>query len=311
MKRFKRILVATDTRLSDHPIVNEAAEIARNNRASLTIVDVVPAFPWTVQLTLKNHEYMRELIAKEKEGELEKLAGPIRQTGVAVQTKVLLGKTEIEIIREILRGEHDLVLRVAKGIDSTRGGFFGDTAFRLLRKCPCAVWLVSPNTTPKFKHVLGCVDTSTGDQLDAELNDKVYELASSISKYHGGRFSIVHAWSIWNEQMLKSRMQPEEFEDMEKNNHDQIARLLDTFLEKHGSNIRAENVHTIKGEPSAAIAEFTRQNDVDLVVMGTVARAGMAGMLMGNTAEQILSRIECSVLAVKPSSFVCPVHLDE
>ncbi len=58
MKRFKRILVATDTRLSDHSIVNEAAEIAKHNDASLKIVDVVPGFPWTVRLTLKDHEHM-------------------------------------------------------------------------------------------------------------------------------------------------------------------------------------------------------------------------------------------------------------
>jgi hypothetical protein len=30
MKRFKKILVATDTRLDAHPIVDEAAEIARH-----------------------------------------------------------------------------------------------------------------------------------------------------------------------------------------------------------------------------------------------------------------------------------------
>ena len=41
MKRFKNILVATDTRLEEHPIVSEAAEIALHNEASLTIVDVV------------------------------------------------------------------------------------------------------------------------------------------------------------------------------------------------------------------------------------------------------------------------------
>lgn len=141
MKRFKRILVATDTRLTEHPIVTEAAAIAKHNDASLKIVDVVPEFPWTVRLTLKDHAHMRELIAQEEQAALEMLAGPIRESGVEVKTSVLLGKTSIEIIREVLRGEDDLVLRAAKGRDSTRKGFFGNTAMQLLRKCPCAVWL--------------------------------------------------------------------------------------------------------------------------------------------------------------------------
>ncbi len=49
----------------------------------------------------------------------------------------------------------------------------------------------------------------------------------------------------------------------------------------------------------------------DIVVMGTVARTGISGFIIGNTAEAILSQIECSVVAVKPSGFVTPVRLNE
>ena len=49
---------------------------------------------------------------------------------------------------------------------------------------------------------------------------------------------------------------------------------------------------------------------IDLVVMGTVARAGIAGMLIGNTAERVLRKLPCSVLTVKPDGFVSPVRLD-
>ena len=41
--------------------------------------------------------------------------------------------------------------------------------------------------------------------------------------------------------------------------------------------------------------------------MGTVARRGIAGWMMGNTAELILDQVQCSVLAVKPLDFVSPI----
>ena len=44
--------------------------------------------------------------------------------------------------------------------------------------------------------------------------------------------------------------------------------------------------------------------------MGTVAGTGISGLLMGNTAEMILTQIDCSVLAVKPEGFVSPVSLE-
>ena len=41
--------------------------------------------------------------------------------------------------------------------------------------------------------------------------------------------------------------------------------------------------------------------------MGTVARTGIPGYLISNTAEKILTEINCSILAVKPESFSTPV----
>ncbi len=307
MKCFQNILVATDTRLEEHPIVEEAAEVAVHNGASLKIVDVVPDFPWTVRLTMKDHQHMAELMRDEKQAKLDALAAQIRERGVNVETRVLHGKTSVAVIREVMRAAHDLVLRIHKGKQSRRQGFFGNTGIRLMRKCPCAVWLINPSRV-KFQHVLGCVDTSTEDTLDAELNNRVFELAKSISHYHGGFFSIVHAWSVWNELFLQRRMDPDEFAKLVKRNHDQTEMHLEKFLKEHGSHAADDNVHLIEGEPADVIPRFARKNDVDLVVMGTVARSGVSGVVMGNTAEQMLNRMECSVLALKPSSFVSPIQ---
>ncbi len=83
---------------------------------------------------------------KKRYSRLESLAAPIREQGIEVETKLLEGKTSVEIVREVIRGEHDLVVAVAKGSNSRHSGFFGNTARRLLRHCPSAVWLVAPET---------------------------------------------------------------------------------------------------------------------------------------------------------------------
>lgn len=45
--------------------------------------------------------------------------------------------------------------------------------------------------------------------------------------------------------------------------------------------------------------------------MGTMNRTGVAGALVGNTAEKTLRQVACSALAVKPDGFVTSVRLDE
>ncbi len=47
----------------------------------------------------------------------------------------------------------------------------------------------------------------------------------------------------------------------------------------------------------------------DLIVMGTKGRTGIPGLIIGNTAENVLQRTKASVLAVKPNGFVSPVTL--
>ncbi len=293
MKRFQKILVALDTRLDDHPIVEEAASIARHNGASLTLVDVAPELSWTARLTVEDHAHVHELIIKEKQQKLASLTDALNRQGLQAEAKVFHGQTSVEIIREVLRAGHDLVLRVAKGNDSLRPGVFGNTGVRLLRQCPCAVWLVTADAKPKLNHVMACVDTSSGSEIDNDLNASVYQFASSISRHHHSKLSVVHAWPLWNDQLIC----------------DEVKQRLENFLRQQ-SAVRDENTHLLKGQPVSAVPDFANRSGVDLVVMGTVARSGLAGFVMGNTSEQILDQLECSVLALKPHGFVCPVRLD-
>ena len=116
MKRFRNILVATDTRLDEHPIVTQAAEIALHNGATLKIVDVVPEFSWIARKTTNEFAKIRELYSQEANEKLRAIAAPIRDQGINVETKLMTGKTSVEIIREVIRGEHDLVMSVGQAI---------------------------------------------------------------------------------------------------------------------------------------------------------------------------------------------------
>jgi nucleotide-binding universal stress UspA family protein len=63
----------------------------------------------------------------------------------------------------------------------------------------------------------------------------------------------------------------------------------------------------IKGLAGDVIKGYAAENGIDTIVMGTVGRTGISGLFIGNTAEAILSGVNCSVIAVKPPGFVSPV----
>ena len=86
---------------------------------------------------------------------------------------------------------------------------------------------------------------------------------------------------------------------------------MDDFLEQYDLRDLQHHEHVLQGWADDVIPEFAEQHRVDLIVMGTVSRTGIPGFFIGNTAEKILHRIDCSVLAVKPEGFISPVQLDD
>ncbi len=70
-------------------------------------------------------------------------------------------------------------------------------------------------------------------------------------------------------------------------------------------------LHLTRGSASQLVPALAKKLGAELMVMGTVGRAGIPGFLVGNTAEEILHQIHCSVLTVKPHGFVTPVTVPE
>ncbi len=311
MKRFQRILVSIDTRREDHPPLRWATLLAKHTGASLTLIDVVPAFSWTMRLAMRDHEHVTRLLVDEKREQLDALATPLRKKGLKVETKVFSGRSSSEIIREVLRGKHDLVVCLPKGVSSRREGILGTTALQLLRKCPCPVWIVKPDLKPRIRHVLAAVDPAPHDVARSELNDTLLDLGKAIATAEKARLSVLHAWSIYGESMLRSRLIEEEFRQVEENTRTEIERAFDELLARHGMKIGDPDVHFVKDEAARAMARLTASGDVDLLLIGSTARSGVAGAVMGNTAEKIVDQVPCSILALKPKGFVSPVTLDE
>jgi nucleotide-binding universal stress UspA family protein len=50
---------------------------------------------------------------------------------------------------------------------------------------------------------------------------------------------------------------------------------------------------------------------VNLIVMGTICRTGLPGLFIGSTAENVLQQVDCSVLTAQPGGFVSPVKLGD
>jgi universal stress protein E len=307
MRRFKKILVHVHVEADQQPALKRAAELATHNHAELTLVALVEPLPW----------HLRDGIPREIEAErlddcqsgLEKLATSIRAQGLTVNTKILQENGNFELIREVLRGRHELVMKVADGKVSRRDMFHSTLDQRLLRKCPCPVWLFPPTGSSRFERILAAVDAAPDDAGHGLLNPTVLELASSLQTSENAELHIVHAWDIPDEGRLLARLGDKAFQTLVNSSQASIDQALNRLLARHAVAAVPERVHLMKGEPHAVILKMVEQQEIDLLIMGSIARTGISGRLIGNTAERVLNAVGCSVLTVKPSDFVSPVAL--
>ena len=66
-------------------------------------------------------------------------------------------------------------------------------------------------------------------------------------------------------------------------------------------------VHLKKGIAAHVIPKTIKGLEVDLVIMGNLARTGVAGYLIGNTAERIIDKADTGILTMKSDAFVSPI----
>ncbi|HSB34108.1 MAG TPA: universal stress protein [Nitrospirota bacterium] len=141
MKRFKNILLAAGGEGWEESALKRAVALAIHNHARLTVIDVIEELPRELCLCSAEMdiEDLQKLVVAERMQELSRSIEPVSSKGIEVSAKLLLGTPFIEIIREVVRNEHDFVLTTTNGKNGFAGKLFGNTALRLMRKCPCPV----------------------------------------------------------------------------------------------------------------------------------------------------------------------------
>lgn len=305
VQRFKNILCVVSPHKYAPSAVRRASELASRQGASLTLVDVVPGNSSALDTTgVLSDEIRRELL---DEGKTDKcsLASKI---GVDVQgdVKVLSGIPFIEITKQVLRGQHDLLIKPMES-PGNRLTRLGTTDKHLLRKCPCPVWIVKPMRKKTYGRILAAIDPDPGE-VNASLNTLILDLSTSLAAREKAEVHTVSAWSVYEENRLRSRvgntMLAPLLEEIRATHVEWLKKLTEPYIER-GADI---HVHLLKGKPSNVIPTQAEKRKCDLIVMGTVGHVGIPGYFIGTTAEQILSDVDCSVLAVKPDGFVSPVE---
>jgi len=320
MQQFRKILVGVDLTQIDEISVDQIPDPSREAvkqaiwlggqvGAELTFIstlnvagdDSSPATPAT--------ETIPAALQTAVAGVHEQLVQQAGEQGVAATGKLVAGKNWVEMIRQVVRDGHDLVIAGTRNRSRVGQFLFGSTGMKLLRYCPCPVWLTKPGFHDDADAVL---DVLIATDL-SPVGQKALELGISGGQLLDARFHILH--SIEHHTKLRMRFSDVPDEDVEARKQQKLEQASQRLHEQliqtdHRTLTWGTQQHVVDGPAHKAILQAIEQYETDLLIMGTVARGGIPGGLIGNTAERLLPRISCSLLAVKPDDFACQIPDD-
>ncbi|MFG0335578.1 MAG: universal stress protein [Maioricimonas sp. JB049] len=318
MQGFSKVIVGVDVadpQADDEPALSAATQeavdrgiwLVAQNGAAIHFLSVLEE-PRLETEDLVEDTYAREL-TKHAESVLAELKQTAAGKGVTATTAIANGRAWYELIRAAVTTDADLVVTGNRSHSTARRLIFGSTSMKLLRKCPCPVLVLRSERNHAEDEPPTIV---VADDL-TEVGEQCLHLAVAFAQLYNARLLAVHALELPLERpLLRSGMVEEEVKKYrQKSRDDAQQQLLERLSGTDYRTIEAGTLTEVEiGPAETVIVDAIAKHSADLLIMGTVARGGLPGILIGNTAERLLPEIDCSILALKPDDFVCPLSFD-
>jgi nucleotide-binding universal stress UspA family protein len=294
-----RVLLATDG--SDGAAI--AAELVKNIRWPLgSSIDVVRAVgdvsfegilgPWPVGLSTPPD--LEATALREAEDALLLAVEPLRKLGLKADHAVLRGRPADALLSWIDRHRPDLVIVGTRGDSELTQALVGSVSAELVDRSPVPVLVAR---RPILERVVVAVDGSDiASEAVAAVRRWPFLVTTTIRT-----LSVAPAPVMWwpDELIAGSTARPVEDRDAAADallEHDAIAAEAAATLRAAGF---VSNSEVRSGSPAQEIVAFAREWEADLVILGSRGRTGVARLLLGSVARNVLHHASSSVLVVR------------
>jgi universal stress protein E len=307
MSQPKRILVVVDPTATSHPSIERAAWLARHAQAriELFISDHAPQLADPRSHGAAATE-ARAAVVERHRARLEQLAAPLRSSGLAVDVDARLDyPLHDSIVRKTQESAAELVVKDTHYHSVLKRSIFSNTDWMLIRNLGATLWLVKPRPAGQRPCFVAAVDPLHEHDKPANLDHRIIETAKDLAGALGGEVHAFHAYDVMaaiaittDAVTMPIALPVNDLADAMRAEHtDAVERLC----ARHG--IPGDRTHIEQGGTRQMLLAVTEKLRADAVVMGALSRSGLKGLFIGNTAEDVLDRLHCDLVIVKPAGF--------
>ena len=306
MDQYQNILVVIDPTTEEQKALKRAIELATRTKSVLTVFLSIFDFSYemTTMLSSDEREVMRQSVISDREQWIADIIDETPHQGVTINCKVVWHNRPFEaIIEQVITEKHDMLIKGTHQHDKFKSVIFTPTDWHILRKCPCPVLLVKDHSWPENGNILAAVNIGSDEAEHQSLNNKITETANSMANLIKAKVNLVNSYPG---TPINIAIEIPEF-DASQYNDSMLKHHQQSMLEHAKAfNVPQECTFVEEGLPEVVIENISKQLDAELVILGTVGRTGISAALIGNTAEHVIDRLNCDVLALKPEGYISP-----
>lgn len=306
-----KILVIIDPQQESQPALNRAIELANLIDISLHVVlftdgnsKELPAFTSDSGDPQANgSNYVRQCQLW-----LEKLLRPHIDDGLDITFEVTAFRRLHEaVIQMAFRQDVIFIFKPMRQHSLLKRTLYTSTDWNLIRTCPFPLLLITDASPLEGRDIIAAVKFGNQDTDHKDLNRIIMSQAVAIAKLFGSSIQVVNSVPLPSIPMGYSATEPsghQIIKGLEQDHRSQAIELAQAF------DLPEDCVTVIEGQTEAVVNKMAEQANAGIVILGSVARSGLAGLFIGNTAERVLEESGTDVLVLKQADFSSPVKED-
>jgi len=233
---------------------------------------------------------------------LATLSGTLEQEGFSVSSQQAWHENLYQTVITVQQAEGcGLVVKQHVADNPLKKALLTPDDWKLLRYCPTPVLLVKTDKPWTGGVILAAVDVGNHDSEHRTLHSGIVSHGYDIAALAKGDLHVISAHPT---PMLSA---PDPTFQLKESIEAHYREQCKAFQAKY--EVDDQHLHVEEGPADVLIPFTARRLNAVVTVIGTVARSGFSGALIGNTAEVVLDALESDVLVLKPDEIID--HLEE
>ena len=305
--KFNNILVVLNPENDKQYALARAVRLAQEqkspNPVNITLFLAIYDLSYEMSALLSSEERteMRHNVIEQRKLAIQPYIEKYASDGIQFSSTVVWQSNEAEAItREVEAHNYDLVVKYTKAEESLKSLIVTPVDWKILRKCPTPILVVKDGDWKHQRRILVAVNVSDDEnEAHSSFNDELVSLSMDLAdSLDRGNIHLVTAYPP---TPINMAIDLPEFSTGDGNSGLRGQYLLNMKALRQKYGISDDHTHVLEGFPEDVIPQVAEKLEAELVILGTIGRTGLSAAFLGNTAEHVISKLNCNLLAIKPS----------